>query len=54
MSLPTRQETIFLETKSKKMEEIYGMVKSVAPTKSTVLITGESGHREELFGKNDS
>lgn len=51
MNLPTRQEVIFLETKSKKMEEIYGMVKSVAPTRSTVLITGESGTGKSFLAK---
>ena len=51
MSLPSEQEVIFLDTKSEKMENIYRMVKSVAPTKSTVLITGESGTGKSFLAK---
>jgi DNA-binding NtrC family response regulator len=34
------------------MEEVYRMVKKVAPTNSTVLIYGESGTGKELFAKS--
>lgn len=51
MSLPSENELIFLETKSQTMSDIYQMVKSVAPTKSTVLITGESGTGKSFLAK---
>lgn len=51
MNLPSKQDVIFLETKSEKMEEIYRMIRSVAPTKSTVLITGESGTGKSFLAK---
>jgi len=35
-----------------RMEEIYKIVKKVAPTNSTVLIYGESGTGKELFAKS--
>jgi two-component system, NtrC family, response regulator AtoC len=35
-----------------RMEELYGMVRKVAPTTSTVLIYGESGTGKELFAKS--
>ena len=34
------------------MEELYKIVKKVAPTNSTVLIHGESGTGKELFAKS--
>ena len=34
------------------MEELYKIVKKVAPTNSTVLIYGESGTGKELFAKS--
>ena len=49
--LPSKREVISLETKSQKMEEIYQLVKSVAPTKSNVLITGESGTGKSFIAK---
>ena len=36
---------------SKAMTAVFGMVRSVAPTNSTVLITGESGTGKELVAK---
>lgn len=51
MALPSQQEVIFLETTSLKMENIYRMVKSVAPTKATVLITGESGTGKSFLAR---
>ena len=35
-----------------RMEELYKIVKKVAPTNSTVLIYGESGTGKELFAKS--
>lgn len=35
--------------KSKKMEEIFNIVKKIAPTDSTVLISGESGTGKEMI-----
>ncbi len=36
---------------SSKMQEIYDMIRKVAPTDSTVLISGESGTGKELIAK---
>ncbi|HOJ43069.1 MAG TPA: sigma-54 dependent transcriptional regulator, partial [Syntrophorhabdaceae bacterium] len=36
----------------KRMEELYKIVKRVAPTNSTVIIYGESGTGKELFAKS--
>lgn len=36
----------------KRMEELYKIVKKVAPTNSTVIIYGESGTGKELFAKS--
>lgn len=35
--------------KSRKMQEIYGLIQTVADTNSTILITGESGTGKELI-----
>ncbi len=37
--------------KSKPMHEIFNMIQKVAPTKATVLITGESGSGKELIAR---
>lgn len=37
--------------KSRKMQEILGMVRTVAPTEKTVLIEGESGTGKELIAR---
>ena len=34
--------------RSQKMQEVYGLIRKVAPTSSTVLIVGESGTGKEL------
>lgn len=36
---------------SKKMQEIFGLIKDIAPTSSTVLITGETGTGKGLAAK---
>jgi two-component system response regulator PilR (NtrC family) len=36
---------------SKKMEELYRLVMSVAPTKTNIFITGKSGTGKELFAR---
>jgi DNA-binding NtrC family response regulator len=36
---------------SKAMEEIYSLVETIAPTSSTVMITGETGTGKELIAK---
>lgn len=51
MKLPSGKKIIFLETLSEKMKDIYRMAESVAPTKSTVLITGESGTGKSFLAK---
>ncbi len=38
--------------KSKKMSELFDMVRQIAPAKSTVLITGESGTGKELIAQS--
>ncbi|MBW2259739.1 MAG: sigma-54-dependent Fis family transcriptional regulator, partial [Deltaproteobacteria bacterium] len=37
--------------KSKPMHEVFNMIQRVAPTKATVLITGESGSGKELIAR---
>jgi two-component system NtrC family response regulator len=37
--------------KSKPMREIFGLIQKIAPTKATVLITGESGSGKELIAR---
>jgi DNA-binding NtrC family response regulator len=37
--------------KSRRMQEAFGIIKAVAPTEATVLITGETGTGKELFTK---
>lgn len=37
--------------KSEKMQEVYRLIKKVAPTKATVLIDGESGTGKELVAR---
>lgn len=37
--------------KSKKMEEIYGLIEKIAPTDTTVLIRGESGTGKEMAAR---
>ena len=49
--LPTKKETIFLETRSERMKEVYQMSSSVAATSSTVLITGESGTGKSFLAR---
>ncbi len=38
-------------SKNKKMQEIFDLIRKVAPYKSTVLITGESGTGKELIAR---
>ncbi len=37
--------------RSEKMQEVYGLIRKVAPTTSTVLIVGESGTGKELVAR---
>jgi len=37
--------------KSQKMQDVFGLVKRVAPTSATVLITGESGTGKEMIAR---
>ncbi len=37
--------------KSKKMEEVFNIIRSIAPTQATVLIEGESGTGKELVAR---
>ncbi len=37
--------------KSKKMEEVYGLIEKIAPTDTTVLIRGESGTGKEMAAR---
>ncbi len=38
--------------KSKKMQDVFGMIRKVAPTSASVLIEGESGTGKELVAKS--
>ncbi len=46
-----REARELVRTRSELMREIYGKVESVAPTKATVLLTGETGTGKSLMAK---
>ena len=50
-ALSDRQRFDVLVGKSRRMQDVYALIRQVAPSKSTVLITGESGTGKELVAK---
>ncbi len=50
-ALSDRQRFDVLVGKSPRMQEVYSLIRQVAPSKSTVLIMGESGTGKELVAK---
>ena len=50
-ALSDRQRFDVLVGKSPRMQEVYSLIRQVAPSKSTVLIMGESGTGKELAAK---